>query len=184
MQKTREPLPTLPGWLSVKDTATLAGRSVSSIRRAITLGDLPARRLQGRILIAVEHGQQFAQLSRTPGQPQPPLSCLEQPTKELACLLVTLTVHIHAGQQEAFEQRLPMLITELPQRFPGSLDRSIKQSQTRAAMVLIMLVWDASMLPEAEERETMLATLRADLAELLDWQTEERYEQQIMLHTL
>lgn len=186
MPRSRDPLPALPGWLSVKETAALAGRSVSSIRRAIVQGDLPVKRLQGRILIAAAHGRQFAQLTRPQGQPRLQIRHEEQPPaeEEQARILVTLTVQLRAGQPEAFEQWLRASAEELPQRFPGTLDRSIKQSQARPDMILIMLVWDAFTIPPAPECETMLAALRADLASIVSWETEERYEQRILLHTL
>lgn len=185
MQQTKRQLPRLPGWLSLKEAADLAGRSRGSIRRAIARGDLAARRLQGRILIPLASWQQFV---LTPGSPEP--SCTQEPVQNYpteepqARILVTLTVQLRAGQQEALEQRLHEFAEEERHRFPGTLDRLIRQSQSRSDIVLVLLVWDPAIMPPEEEREAMLAALRADLATVLDWKTEERYEQRMLLHTL
>lgn len=185
MQKAKDPLPTLPGWLSVREAATLAGRSTSSIRRAIALGALPVHRLQGRILIPLVAWQHFVLTPQPPGtRALCPSPLNDSAEKEQERILVTLTVQRCSGQQETLEQRLRVLAQALPQRFPGSLDCSLRQSTSRPDMVLLLLLWDPCTMPPVEERESMLAALRADLATILNWQTEERYEQHIFLHTL
>lgn len=185
MQKTKDPLPTLPGWLSVKQAAQLAGRSVGSIRRAIALGDLPVRRLQGRILISQVFWQQFVLMPQRPGERCRPLPCQTDLAEEpQARVLTTLTVQLRAGQQEVLEQRLRVFAQEQLHCFPGTLDHLIKLGESRPDTLLVLLVWDASSVPPEETREAMLAALRADLATILDWQTEKRYEQHILLHTL
>lgn len=66
---------------------------------------------------------------------------------------------------------------------PGTVARYIVRNIADPARVQLVLLWRYKTMPSEREREAALEALRADLADLLDWESASYLEGQVLLNT-
>jgi hypothetical protein len=66
---------------------------------------------------------------------------------------------------------------------PGTIARYIVRGEERPDKVQIVLVWRNTVMPSAGEREAALAALRAELADILDWEHAVSEHGRVIMHT-
>ncbi len=186
MQTTSQPLEDETGrtLLSLKEAATIIGVSVRTIQDYVTSGKLVvAQHAHDSVWLDTEAVRRFAQLPRAVGRPRTRVPVWHQGLDANQQFITLLKVQLRAGQQQAFEYCLQQISTQHTHRFPGTVFRSIMQSQEHPNTVQIQLVWRACIMPPTEEREALLQSLRSTLAEVLAWETAQCTEYTVILHT-
>ena len=67
--------------------------------------------------------------------------------------------------------------------FPGTIGRYIVRSETIPGQIEIALIWRNTIMPGEVEREQALEAFRQTLADVLDWNTAQYNDGQILMHT-
>jgi len=97
--------------------------------------------------------------------------------------LTLILVQIRAGKREALVQKLEEMRKDGGHLFPGTVVRSIVESQTKAGQVIISLMWRGTVMPDKGKREEALEALRRELEDVLDWGSAEYNDGTALIHT-
>jgi hypothetical protein len=77
----------------------------------------------------------------------------------------------YTGQQERLIEKLKAIFKGQRHRFPGSIQRYVFEDSISRSTVSILLVWKDTEMPDEASREQALAAFKAELADVLDWET-------------
>jgi hypothetical protein len=80
------------------------------------------------------------------------------------------------------ESKLEEFRTAGKHQFPGTSARSVVRNHTDPASIELVLVWQAVVMPTADQRQIALAALRADLAEMVEWDQAQVKHGEVLLH--
>jgi hypothetical protein len=80
-------------------------------------------------------------------------------------------------------KRLEEIKQEDQYLFPGTVARFIVRSETFPGQVEISLIWRSTAMPDEAAREKALADFQQVLADVLDWDTAQYNEGQVLMHT-
>src|SRR5262249_30195543 len=97
-------------------------------------------------------------------------------------LLTVITVRQRPGQGEPLERRLAEIRQGNLHHLRGTAARYVMRNQGVPDELVIVLAWRFCMVPPEEERGAALVALRADLADVLDWETAVIQEGETLLH--
>lgn len=92
-------------------------------------------------------------------------------------------MHLQEGQEEAFQNKLQEIRQKQKYVLAGTVARSIAQSDQDPSLVQFLFLWRQQCLPSAEERAAALASLRADLEAVCDWEHASIFEGTVLLNT-
>lgn len=90
---------------------------------------------------------------------------------------------MHLHQEKQLAQRLEEIRSGGQHIFPGTVVRYVVRSQSIPRQVDIMLVWRSTVMPGETERERALEGFRQALADVLDWETAEYNNGEVLMHT-
>ncbi|HXR64925.1 MAG TPA: helix-turn-helix domain-containing protein [Ktedonobacteraceae bacterium] len=170
----------LPGYVTVNVAARIIGVSPRSVYGYLKLGKLSGVRVGPTLLVNTQEARAYK--CRAPGRARTFPPRWHTPPRQNPQYLTILKVRLRLGQDEALAQKLREMRAEHKHLLPGTAARYIARSRHDPNDVIIVLVWRDAALPPEVERETAFATLRADLAEILDWETATGKEDQVLLH--
>ncbi|HET8843748.1 MAG TPA: hypothetical protein VFN35_19955, partial [Ktedonobacteraceae bacterium] len=98
--------------------------------------------------------------------------------------LLYIVVRVRPEQGEPLKQRLLLLLkTNQHHLIAGTVARSIGHIQDQPDLIQILLMWRQQTMPAEHERAATLQALRADFADLLDWETAQSFEGPAFLST-
>ena len=180
LRKAAMPLSRVPGYLSVKEAARLLGVSERSVYGYLESGKLPGARIGSIIVVEMESVCNYRR--RAPGRVRTKSPVWRVPPEHNLQFLTTITVPLRPGQGAQLEEKLREMRATGKHLLPGTSARYIVRGKEDTDEVQILLIWRSATLPPDEEREAALAALRADLAEVLAWETASSQESQVLLH--
>lgn len=171
----------VPGYISVREAAKIMGVSERSIYGYIESGKLPGYRIGSLLAIDEETLNNY----RRPvvGRPRTRTPIWRVPVVLNLQYLLHITVYVRPGMGELLEQRLIEIRTERKHLIPGTVARYVARNKNNSDEVQIVLIWRRLVMPPEPEREAALEALRADLADILDWETASYMEGQVILNT-
>lgn len=175
------PLPNIPGYIDVKEAASVLGVAESSVYRYIQAGRLPAYQVGRNILINKETLKQFKpNLTGRPRKRAP----LWRASPDMGSLTVTyIQVQIKAGQQENLLKKLAMIRKKGLHLFSGAINRLISLDDSQNATVTIQLVWKSGEIPDEEERQQDFEAFKMELNDVLDWESAQSRTGKAIIHT-
>lgn len=174
-------LPNAPGYMTVKDVAEELGISERMVHTYIQDGRLPGYKM-GRLTIVKEEDFHLFQRSKK-GRPRTRLPIWRKSVGDNVQYLTLIAVHLRPGQEKTLDQKLEEVRADAKHLLPGTVARYIARSEKKPEDVQIVLVWRSTVMPPEEEREAALAALRADLADVLDWETAWSEYGKVLMHT-
>ena len=169
----------LPECVTIQEAANMMGVSERTIYFYIEDGSLPAFRL-GKCTV-LRKGDVDTYQRKAPGRLRIRTPAWHTPPVNNPAHLTTITVQILPGQNERLESRLNEIRQQGTHAFPGTARRYITRSLLDPNRVQVLLIWRGTVLPTEEERGAALAAFRAELADLLDWQTACTRESRLLL---
>jgi hypothetical protein len=170
----------LPGYVTVNVAARIIGVSPRSVYGYLKLGKLSGVRIGPTLLVNTQEARTYER--RAPGRARTSPPRWHTPPRQNPQYLTILKVRLRLGQDEALEQKLREMRAEHKHLLPGTAARYIARGQHNPNDVMIVLVWRDAALPPEVERAAAFATLRADLAGILDWDTAALTESEELLH--
>jgi quinol monooxygenase YgiN len=173
--------PNLPGYVSIKEAAKILGISEKTVYFYVEKGRLPARWAADVLMLPLEEVNNFKlNPSGRPRKNTPPWRISSGDNTQFMTLV---SVQIRANQQEAFTQKLEEIRKSGQHIFPGTVVRSIMESETNRGQAVIVLIWRGAVMPDESEREEALEAFREELADLLDWNTAQYNTGKVFMHT-
>ena len=173
-------MPHLPGYLSVKEAARLLGVSERSVYGYIESGKIPAARIGHVLVVETEMVSKYQR--KAPGRLRTNTPIWHVPPQNNLQYLTSITVRIRQGQSTHFEQKINEIRANGKHVIPGTAARYVLRSRDNPDEVQIVLIWRSAIMPPTEEREAALAALRADMTEILAWETAVYRESQVVMH--
>lgn len=174
-------IPDLPGYVSTREAAKMLGISERRVRLYIEMKRLPAVRAADVLMIPVEKVEHFER--KAIGRPRKNMLAWRISAAENAQFVTFISVQIRLHQEKQLAQRLEEIRRNGQHVFPGTVVRYIVRSQTIPRQIDIALAWRSTVMPEAVEREQTLEAFRQALADVLDWNTAQYNDGEVLMHT-
>jgi excisionase family DNA binding protein len=169
-------------YLTVQEAASLLGVSSRSVYGYISKGQLPATRLEGRMLVKA---QDVAAFELTPAGRQRERAPFWHVPPELNHLSVTMMkVRVRPGCDALLEDKLAEFQTERKHCLVGTSARYIGRSQCDASQIDILLFWRKATMPSEQDQKASLCAFYADLDDVVEWETAVVEEIQVLLHAV
>lgn len=170
----------VPGYLSVKEAARLIGVSERAIYGYVETGKLPAARIGNMTVVDAVSAHEYQR--RAPGRLRTRIPTWHIPPENNVQYLTSITARLRPGQGKRLTEKLLEIRTQGRHLLPGTAARYIVRGHDCPDEVQIMLVWRSAIMPPEKERETALAALREDLAEIVAWESALYKESQVVMH--
>ena len=174
-------LPTMPEYVSIKEAAKMLGVSDKRVYAYIEDGRLPAVRAAHVIMIPIEEVEKFK--PKISGRPRKNTPAWRTSPEDNMLLTTSIFVPVAADQRERLQQRLEELKQEGEHIFPGTVARYIIWNKTHPSALEILLIWRSATMPEEADRAEAIYKFQQDLADVLDWDTAQYKNGQVLMHT-
>lgn len=171
----------LPGYVSIKEAAQMLGLSDKRVYEYVDEKRLPSTWAADVIMIPVEAVREFKRKSS--GRPRKSIPTWRISSGDNTQFVTSITVQVRSDRQDALMQRLEEVRQRGLHAFPGTIARSIAQSQTVPGQIEISLVWRSAVMPGDVEREEAMEAFRQTFRDVLDWNTAQYYHSQVLMHT-
>lgn len=163
-------IPDIPGYVPIKEAAKLLGVSPSRMYEYVRERRLPLQKAGKTLMIPIDALQQF--------KPHPTgRTRRKAPDWRVykgggSVLATDIHVNVRSGQQERALQKLKAIQEEKRHAFTGTIARYIMKEQGSSFPALhIVLVWKDTEMPEEAVRQQEFEAFKAELADVLDWDT-------------
>lgn len=94
-----------------------------------------------------------------------------------------IRVRLRLGQQERLIEKLNAILQGQRYLFPGTMQRYVFEEDAEPKHVIISLIWKDTEMPDESAIEKDLTPLRAELADVLDWDTAQYTKKRAIIHT-
>ncbi|QBD78681.1 DNA-binding protein [Ktedonosporobacter rubrisoli] len=174
-------IPEMPGFISTQQAANILGVTQQRIHQYITEQRLEAYRAGSIILVSEQSVREFK--PHLTGRPRKRKVSWRVYRGESLVLATEIEVRVRPGQQTRLAEKLQSIRQAERHIFTGSIARYILEDSATSDLVSIWLVWKDSELPEPAQQERELAAFRAELDDVLDWQTARYQHKKGLLYT-
>jgi excisionase family DNA binding protein len=172
--------PNIP-YVSVKDAAKMLGLSTRTVYDYVYEGRIRSARLADVIAIPLEEVTKF---KREPaGRPRLNTPLWRMSSGENEQLMTFILVQLRAGQHDALVQKLEVIRKKRQHIFPGTVMRYVTESNASCELVILVLVWRGTVMPEEAVRQEELEKFKRALDDVLDWSTAQYHNGQVLMHT-
>jgi len=171
----------LPGYVSIKEAATMLGLSEKTVYFYVENRRLPAHWAADVLMIRLEDVKNFK--INPSGRPRKNTPSWHISSGKNTQFMILIHVELRNGQEEALEQKLEAIRKSGQHIFPGTVVRSIMKSDINPRRITITLVWRGAVMPDIEEREETLEAFRRELSDTIDWDTAHYDSGMILMHT-
>ena len=174
-------IPDLPGYVSIREAAKVLGISERRVRLYIEMKRLEAVRAADVLMIPSESVKNFER--KIVGRPRKNTLAWHISSIENTQFMTFISVQTQLHQEMRLAQRLEEIRRGGQHIFPGTVVRYIVRSATIPRQVEIVLVWRSTVMPDQIERERALEAFRQTLADVLDWDTAQYNDGEVLMHT-
>lgn len=170
----------IPGYVSVKEAAEMLGLAARTVYDYIEEERLPSSRFADVIAISVE---EIAKFKREPaGRPRKTTPLWHISLGENTQFISIISVQVRPGQRNALLQKLEAIRKKKQHLFPGTVMRYIAASSS-SDRVILLLAWRGTVIPIEAVREEELESFRQSLDDVVDWNTAQYEDGQVLMHT-
>ena len=171
----------IPGHVPVKEAAEMLGISEDRVLQHIKAKRLPGRKVYGRYMIPRESVEQFKQHPPGRSRTRAPLWRVYNLRSKL--LSLDIEVQVLPGQEERLLEKLKAIQAGNRHTFPGAMARYIFKESASVSTVSIWLIWKDTEMPDEVKREEELTAFKAELADVLDWETASQHTKEGIIYT-
>ena len=158
----------------------MLGVSPRTVYSYIESGKLPGSSIGNTTVVLAADVASFQRSA--PGRKREQTPRWHRPSAQNGRYITTIRVRARPGQQACLARKLAELRRTGRHPFPGTSARYVAGNQDDEGEMLIILVWQAVVMPSKQEREAALAALGTELADALDWQTMVQTHGRVILH--
>lgn len=164
-------LPEVPDYISTDQAAKILGISKQRVYQYIEEKRLPAFRAGNVILLRREAVEQFKpNITGRPRKREPQWRVYRGGSTVLG---MDIHVQVRTGRQEQLLEKLKVIYKGQKHTFPGTIQRYVFRDNNFPITVSIWLIWKDTEMPDEATRERNLDAFKAELADILDWETAE-----------
>jgi excisionase family DNA binding protein len=174
-------LPTLPGYVTIKEAAEILGIHHRTVQRYVADGLVKGVKAGTFILIPEEEVHKIK--PKLVGKPRTSIPLWRISSSENSLLQTTITVRTYKSLLEQFYQRLEEIRDSKTHLFPGTVARYISTFRNQPDVIEIHLIWRAAVMPDESAREAALEAFREATDDVIDWETADYDEKDIRMHT-
>jgi excisionase family DNA binding protein len=172
---------TIPGYVSSKQAATMLGISKHRLYQYVKAKRLHVVRVGKAFMVPLEEIEQFK--LNPPGRVRTKAPDWRVYNIRSKLLLLDIEVQVLPGQQERLLEKLRAIQEGNRHIFPGTMARYVLKEDTSFTSVSIWLVWKDTEMPDEVIREEELTAFKAELADVLDWQTASQSTKEGIIYT-
>jgi excisionase family DNA binding protein len=171
----------IPGHVPVKEAAEMLGISEDRVLQHIKAKRLPARKIFGRYMIPQESVEQFTQNPPGRSRTKAPLWRIYNIRSKL--LGLNIEVQVLPDQEQRLLEKLRAIQEGNRHNFQGTMARYIFKESASFSKVSIWLIWKDTEMPDEAKREEELTAFKAELADVLDWETAVQHTKEGIIYT-
>jgi excisionase family DNA binding protein len=161
----------ISGYVPVKEAAEMLGISDDRVLQHIHNKRLPAKRVSGRYMILRQAVEEFKR--NPPGRVRVDPPEWRAYNSRIKLLNTAIRIHVRAGQQARFEQKLKDIYDQQQHKFTGSAERFVFKDSAMPDLITIQLLWKDNEMPDAATREKEFEAFKAAFDDVLEWETAE-----------
>lgn len=94
-----------------------------------------------------------------------------------------IRVRVRPSQQERLIEKLNAVRDSQQYLFPGTMQRYVFEEEADPSNVLISLIWKDTEMPDERVLEQELAGFKAELEDVLDWESAQFTKKRAIIHT-
>jgi len=172
---------TIPGYVSSKQAATMLGISKHRLYQYVKAKRLHVVRVGKAFMVPIEEIEQFK--LHAPGRVR--TNTLDWRVYNIRSKLLSLDIEVQVlpGQEERLLEKLQAIQQGNRHTFPGTMARYILKESTSFSTVSIWLIWRDTEMPDEVKREEGLTAFKAELADVLDWETASEHTKEGIIYT-
>ena len=174
-------IPDLPGYVSTKEAAKILGVSERRVRLYIEMKRLPAVRAADVLMLPLDDVKNFKR--KIVGRPRKKTLAWRISSADNTQFMTFIAVQLRSQHEKQLMQRLEEIKRNELHVFPGTVARYIVRSQINPSQIEFVLIWRSTVMPDEAEREQALAAFRNTLVDVLDWDTAQYNDGQVLMHT-
>jgi excisionase family DNA binding protein len=177
----KKDVPNVPGYVSIREAAKIINVSRTRMYEYVDEGRFPLHKAGNTYLIAQADLANF--------KPNPTGRLREKPPKWRAyrgggkLFTTEIEVKIRSDRREQLLKKLEAIRKEERHTLTGSIARYILLDRVAPDMLTILLMWKDSEMPDQDIHEQELAAFRAELADVVDWETAQISEKDGIIYT-
>ena len=171
----------VPGYVSIKEAAEMLGLSPSRVYEYVEDGRLSSVRAAHVILIPIEEVKNFK--PNIAGRPRKSVLRWRISPENNTLLSTSIVVQVRPNRQAELMKKLEEIRQSDKYLFPGTVARFIVKRETFPNQVEIWLIWRNTVMPDEAIRGETLDEFRDALTDVLDWNTAQYNEGQVLMHT-
>jgi len=159
----------------------ILGLSTRTIYDYVDEGCLPGVRVADVIAIPEEELRKF---KREPsGRPRKITPLWRISSGDNEQFMTVILVQERVDQHEALLRRLEVIRQRKEHLFSGTVIRYLAESSEPPGQAVLVLVWRGTVMPDDTTREQALKAFRLALGDVLDWNTAQYKNGQVLMHT-
>ena len=174
-------IPDLPGYVSTKEAAKILGISERRVRLYIEMQRLRAVRAADVLLLPLDDVKNFKR--KIVGRPRKNTLAWRISSSENTQFMTFISVQMRPQREKQLMQRLEEVKRGEQHVFPGTVARYVVRSESNPRQIELLLIWRSTVMPDEVEREQALEAFRQTLADVLDWNTAQYNNGQVLMHT-
>ncbi len=174
-------IPDLPGYVSTKEAAKILGISERRVRLYIEMQRLRAVRAADVLLLPLDDVKNFKR--KIVGRPRKNTLAWRISSSENTQFMTFISVQMRPQREKQLMQRLEEVKRGEQHVFPGTVARYVVRSESNPRQIELLLIWRSTVMPDEVEREQALEAFRQALADVLDWDTAQYNDGQVLMHT-
>ncbi len=159
----------IPGFISTHEAAEILGISYNRMYQYIRAERLPKVRKGHMFFIPKEAVERFKLSPPGRVRKQPPAWRVYNSRSKL--LRTDIQVQVRDGQQARLMQKLRTIYKGKRHPFTGTIQRYVMRDTAHPTNIEISLVWKDTEMPDEATRQRELEAFKAELADVLDWET-------------
>lgn len=168
-------------FVTTNEAAEMLGLSYYTVYEYVREKRLFAERIGGIYMIPRKAVEEFKPkpTGRTRAKP-PPWRMYRAGAKVRG---MDIKVQVRVDQQERLIEKLNAIQEEQQYLFPGTMQRYVFEDEATPKTITISLIWKDTEMPDETIIQQELAGFRAELADVLDWETAEYTTKKAIIHT-
>jgi hypothetical protein len=170
-----------PGYVSVKEAASILGFKEDRVWYYIRLQRLASRKIDGRSMVTEESVRNFRVKPRGRLRADPPPWHVYRGGAKVYTLQIN--IQVSAGKQDEWQAKLRATLEEQDHLFVGTMQRYIFSEEKDPGNVIIQLVWKDTELVDEAILNGALEAFKAAFAHVLNWETARYTRLQALIHT-
>jgi excisionase family DNA binding protein len=171
----------IPGHVSTKKAAKMLGISYNRLYDYVRAKRLPSTRVGHMLMVPIEAIEQFKLSPPGRVRKQPPAWRVYNSRSRM--LKTDIQVQVRPNQQSKLIQKLKAIYKGKRHLFSGSIQRYIMKDMASPSTIEITLVWKDTEMPDEATRRRELESFKAELDDVLDWETAQYSDKEGIIYT-